>query len=139
MTFKHILVAEDEHHMRHTLSLILKKAGYSATNTADGYEALKILLDTEDGASPVDLLLTDIEMPGLTGIELVEELRRFNIALPILFITGIRDWDAVKRLKAEGFVESIAKPFDADDLLKRVSDIFKKDGLNKKNEPIGCG
>jgi DNA-binding NtrC family response regulator len=129
---KHILVAEDEQHMRHTLSLILKKAGYRVSKAGDGYEALKIIVDTRNGTRPVDLLLTDIQMPGLTGIELIAQLEQLNISLPILVITGYGDEDTVIELKYVGYAEYIEKPFTAETLLESVSRVFEKEGIDGK-------
>lgn len=127
MTPKHILVAEDEQHMRHTISLILKRAGYVVTDAKDGNEALKIIADSKNGTGQVDLLLTDIQMPGLTGVELIAELGRLNIALPVLVITGYEDKDANHESNHKRLVEYIEKPFSAEDLLERLSRVFQKE------------
>ena len=128
MAHKHILVAEDEQHMRHILSLILKKAGYSVSKAGDGYEALKMIVDSRNGTRPVDLLLTDIQMPGITGIELIAQLDQLNISLPIFVITGYGDKETVIELKHVGIAEYIEKPFMAETLLESVSKIFEKKG-----------
>lgn len=132
MAPKHILVAEDEQHMRHTLSLILKKAGYSVSKAGDGYEALKMIVDSRNGARPVDLLLTDIQMPGLTGMELIAQLDQLNISLPILVITGYGEEDTVIELKHVAYAEYIEKPFKAETLLESVSRVFEKERIDGK-------
>ncbi len=126
MPSKHILVAEDEWPMRHTLSLILKRAGYIVTTAKDGNEALKIIAGSKNGTQKVDLLLTDIQMPGLTGLELITELDRLNIALPVLVITGYGDKQTANKFKSIRPVEFIDKPFNAEDLLELVSRVFQK-------------
>ena len=124
MTSKHILVAGDEENMRRTLLLILRQAGYSVSKAKDGYEALKIITDSKNGTGSVDLLVTDIQMSGLTAMELIVELDRLNIALPVLVTTGHGDIDTAVGLKRKDCVEFIEKPFSAEDLLEQVSRLF---------------
>ncbi len=126
MTSKHILVAGDEENMRRTLSLILRQAGYSASKAKDGYEALKIITDSKNGTGSVDLLVTDIQMSDLTCMELVAELERLNISLPVLVTTGHGDIDTAVGLKRKDCVEFIEKPFRAEDLLEQVSHFFEE-------------
>ena len=124
MTSKHILVAGDEENMRRTLLLILRQAGYSVSKAKDGYEALKIITDSKNGTGSVDLLVTDIQMSGLTAMELIVELDRLNIPLPVLVTTGHGDIDTAVGLKRKDCVEFIEKPFSAEDLLEQVSRLF---------------
>lgn len=126
MASKHILIAEDELNMRLSLSLTLKKAGYSISQAKDGYEALKIIKDSRNGASVVDLLLIDIQMPGLTGMELIAELERLNISLPVLVITGYGYKGTANGKQYKGCADFIEKPFSAEDLLEQVNHFFKE-------------
>lgn len=126
MTPKHILVAEDELHMQNTLSIILKKAGYRVSAAKDGYGALKIIRDSKEKAKPVVLLVTDIEMAGLTGIELISELDRLDFYFPIVVITGYESKNSIKMSKYKGSVEYIEKPFEAETLLEKVSQALEK-------------
>ena len=122
MASKHILIAEDELNMRLSLSLTLKKAGYSVSHAKDGYEALKMIGNSKNGTPAIDLLLTEIQMPGLTGVELVVELDRLNISLPVLIITGYGE--TVIGLKDRGYTEFIEKPLHVEDLLDRVAHLL---------------
>ncbi len=124
MTSKHILVAGDEGNMRRTLSLILRQAGYRASKAKDGYEALKIITDSKNVTESVDLLVTDIQISGLTVMELIVELDRLNIPLPVLVTTGHGHGGV--GLKRKDCVEFIEKPFSAEDLLGQVSRLFEE-------------
>ncbi|MGB0720398.1 MAG: response regulator, partial [Bdellovibrionales bacterium] len=80
----HILLAEDDTSMLGFIKLALEKAGHSVEATENGYDALKTL----EGGENFDLLLTDIVMPGMDGIELSQKASKLNPDLKIMFITG---------------------------------------------------
>jgi len=93
----------------------------------DGHEALKIIIASKNKSGSVDLLVSDIQTPGLTGTELIAEFQRLNISLSVLVITNYQAKDTAIGLKGKGCVEFIEKPFSAEDLLERVSHFFGKD------------
>src|SRR5215469_15454007 len=78
-----VLFAEDETPIRDSVSQLLSMSGFRVLKAEDGYEALRLLTQEE-----VDLLFTDIVMPGLDGIELARRARRIRPNLKIMFITG---------------------------------------------------
>lgn len=125
-TLKHALVADDEKHTRVALSLILRKAGFRVTAVEDGLQALKTFVSARRQSTPFDLLIIDIQMPGLTGIELVEEIGKLGVTSPILLITGYRDIDRLAELSRRHCVEYAEKPFDPDELLQHVSRLLAR-------------
>lgn len=126
MTGKHILVAEDEEYVLLSLALILRKAGYKVTTAMNGQEALEKILMLKDSDEPADLLLTDIRMPDVSGMELIDELENQGIHLPIFVITGYGDKNMVVELMRRGCADYIEKPFEAQDLLARFPPVFEK-------------
>ncbi len=74
-----ILVVEDEHNLRIALEKILKDAGYEVLQTESGKEALRLCQKTS-----FDLVITDLVMPDMDGLELIQSLRRSHLDLPIL-------------------------------------------------------
>lgn len=126
MLKKHIIVVEDEEQTRFTLSLILKKAGYNVTTAADGLSAYTKINDAKNTALPIDFLLTDIQLPFMTGIELIDKLENANLSLPTLVITGYGDKDTVVELIRKGCEEYIDKPFEPNELLTRIDTVLKK-------------
>lgn len=134
MSGKHILVAEDEEHVRYSLTAILKKAGYNVTAAEDGHEALKKITELKAHSDMPDLLLTDIKMPGMSGIELIDALEKQGIMLPVFAITGYGDKETVVELLRRGCCDYIDKPFDPKDLLNRLLPVF--DRLIKKAEKL---
>ena len=110
-----LLVAEDDTGLRDVLERGLKESGYAVDAVADGEEALRFL-DTYE----YEVAILDWRMPKLTGLEVIQRLRRRGSALPILMLTA-RDaaWDRVTGLD-EGADDYLVKPFDYSELLARV-------------------
>ena len=126
MANKRILLAEDTEQTRITFGTILRKAGYDVVALADGREALSKILTLEKENNQADLLITDIRMAGLDGLQLADQLDKLRIRIPILAMTGYGDKDLVVELMRRGCLEYIEKPFEAIELLECVARIFKK-------------
>ncbi len=130
----HILLAEDEIHLRYTLSLILRRSGYLVTTVTDGEAALREIQQKNPSSIPVDLLVTDIQMPVLTGLELLEELEEQNINIPTIVITGYGTRDMWFQLFKMGLVNYLEKPFNPRELLELIEDIVEHN-TEEKNTP----
>jgi CheY-like chemotaxis protein len=124
MPKRHILVADDELNMLRTLEFILEVAGYKVTGVKNGQEALDRILNANKSDSPVELVITDIQMPGLNGMELIDELLRLGIEIPIFVITAYGRSDLTKSLRNRAGIECIDKPIDDEELLDRVNRLF---------------
>ena len=111
---KRVLVVDDDGVVLSLLKVILEAGGYSVT-AASGAEAATKCFSESSG---VDLLVTDVKMPGKTGVQLAAELSLKQPALPVLFITG--SGMPVKRIKGQPEPNVLAKPFDARSLLASV-------------------
>ena len=106
-----ILLADDDRSLRRVLQFKLEKNGYDVTAVADGKAALEKLRDQE-----FDLLLSDIKMPGLDGLELLAEARQLHPALKVILMTAHATVaQAVQAVKLGAF-DYITKPFDDDQL-----------------------
>jgi len=115
-TGKTILIVDDDPHILEVLEARLSHAGYRVVKAGDGQEALDHL-----AVSRVDLVISDIRMPGLTGLELQASLERTAPGLPIIFLTAHGTIpDAVKAIQS-GAVDYLTKPFDGLELLDKVS------------------
>jgi phosphoserine phosphatase RsbU/P len=128
---KHILLVDDEAGFRFSAGIALRKAGYLVTEAANGREAYDHIRLGLAARDPVDLVVTDIRMPGMSGLELMEELRSCGIRVPLLAVTGFSDRDLVRQLLSRGCPEFIEKPFQPDELVARVEKILhrkEKDG-----------
>jgi len=117
---KKILAVDDSKTMRDMVSFTLKGAGYEVVVADDGVNALAAV-----SSSTVDLVITDVNMPNMNGIELVEKLRadpRFR-ATPILVLTTESDDSLKQRGRAAGATGWIVKPFVPEKLLKVVGKV----------------
>jgi len=117
---KKILAVDDSKTMRDMVSFTLKGAGHDVVLADDGVNALTALTGQE-----VDLVITDVNMPNMNGIELVEKLRqdpRFR-ATPILILTTESDDSLKQRGRAAGATGWIVKPFVPEKLLKVVDKV----------------
>ncbi len=125
-TKKHIILADDEGPLRRSIKLILRQSGYKVTALADGQMALKTILDLQHTTEAADLLITDLQMGGLNGIDLIDSVRKNNVQLPILVLTGYGNKDTVVQLLRKGCSEYLDKPLDPNDLLRRVEKILQQ-------------
>ena len=126
MDKKHILVVDDEQNMRNTLEFILEAANYKVTKAGNGRKALQKILQAKNCGSPVDLIITDIMMPDMSGLELIDELNRQNINLPILVITGYGNNKLRDKLLSRGCNEYLDKPIDDEKLLKKINILLER-------------
>ena len=98
---------------RETMTDVLSHAGYEVVAAADAYEALSIAAH----GSP-DLVLSDLQMPGMDGVELTKRLHAFAGGVPVVLTTGLTDTqDVVTAAQSYGAVACLPKPMNVDDLL----------------------
>lgn len=119
-----LLVVEDDDSIRETVGEALRVEGYEVLTSADGAEALSLL--TGEPSQPVDLLVLDLMLPGLGGLDLCRELRRFNNNTPILVISA-RDSETDRVLGLEvGADDYLVKPFGLRELVARCRALLRR-------------
>jgi CheY-like chemotaxis protein len=116
-----VLYAEDDALMRTLTAHSLDRAGYNVTQIADGLAAWEILQK-----EAFDLLITDNDMPSLTGIELVTKLRRQNVAMPIILASGSAGFFSAEQYQWLNFSACVQKPFLPDELIQAVGRNLKR-------------
>jgi two-component system, cell cycle sensor histidine kinase and response regulator CckA len=116
-----VLVVEDEAGVRHLARDVLRRCGYRVLEAADGSEALRLV--EQEGR--IDLLLTDVVMPGMSGAELARKFRALRPEARVLYASGYAD-EALDShgLPAQG-VPYLQKPFEPDDLVRRVRELLE--------------
>ncbi|THG28710.1 response regulator [Naasia lichenicola] len=125
-----ILVADDDPQMVRALRITLTARGYDVATAADGREALDVAASWHP-----DLLVLDLGMPGLSGIEVIEGVRGWSSA-PILVVSGRTDSaDKVDALDA-GADDYVTKPFAADELLARIRALSRRTPTADDDEPV---
>ncbi len=110
-----ILIAEDDDAMRQFLAAALRRAGHAVEAAADGLEAADIL-----AAREFDLLLADVVMPGMDGIELARRAARDHERLQVMFITGFAAVALRARDSLPGRPKVLSKPFHLRDLVQQI-------------------
>jgi DNA-binding response OmpR family regulator len=116
----HILSVDDDALMRRSLAFRLEQAGYRVSSAASGEEALVVA-----GQDPPDLMLLDIGLPGMDGLEVLRQLRLAH-DIPVIFLTARRrELEQVLGLEL-GADDYVTKPFDTDVLLARIRAVLRR-------------
>jgi putative nucleotidyltransferase with HDIG domain len=128
MAGEKILVVDDEEMIRDLCSHILSSEGYSVTAVPSGETAIEEL-----GRTPVDLLITDIKMPAMDGLELFERVRKLNQDIVTIFITGHGTLDTAIESLMRGVEGFVLKPFTQEELVSAVERAVTRSRLQKEN------
>jgi two-component system, cell cycle sensor histidine kinase and response regulator CckA len=116
-----ILLAEDEEGVRSLASRILRENGYHVLEAVEGLQALRI---AQDYAGKIDLVLTDVVMPGISGSTLVVRLRAKQPDIRALYISGYTDNAIVHHGILDANIAFLQKPFTVDGLLRKVREVL---------------
>jgi len=117
-----VFVIDDDASVRKSIGRLLMSAGYQVVVCESAAEFLSL----PDRPRP-SCLLTDLRMPGKTGLDLQEALRRTGREIPIIVSSGQADAATVARVRAAGAIGFLVKPFDADDLFGAVAEAIRRD------------
>ncbi len=120
----HILLVDDEAFIRDALELYFESNGFEVSSAADGSEALKIFSEL---ASSIDLVLLDLVMPGMHGLEVLRELKKTDPSAQVIIATGCNSMDNAFEALRLGAIDYITKPIldFEDDLLKTVENVLE--------------
>jgi len=130
-----ILVVEDEHDLGLLLKEVLESNNYAVELSADGEEGLYMALN-----GPFDLVVLDILMPGLSGWEVLEGMRRKGCATPVLMLTALDSVDSKIRGLNLGADDYLSKPFDMRELLARIQSLLRRTGpISAPTNELVCG
>jgi two-component system cell cycle sensor histidine kinase/response regulator CckA len=120
-----VLLVDDDASARSAFQRVLEREGYSVVAAANGEEALQLLGRTH---VPVDVLVTDVQMPGMLGDALVVEVRRAWPELPVLFISGEASFARLPG-DAGGRSRFLLKPFGPEELAGSVASLLRPHSL----------
>lgn len=111
-----VLIVDDEEGIRRTLRNYLVLSGYECITAADGPEALQLIRDRK-----VHVVLLDIKMPGMDGLAVLDEIRKYDFSIQVIMITGYSTFDYTLQALEKGALDYIQKPFDnLDDVVELV-------------------
>jgi two-component system OmpR family response regulator len=123
IAMKHILVVEDEEHLAIGIKFNLEAEGYDATTVADGPTALKTI---EQQERPIDLVILDLMLPGMSGYAICETLRAAGNNVPILMLSARKLTEDRVRGYDLGADQYLVKPFELEELLSMVRNMLAR-------------
>jgi two-component system, OmpR family, alkaline phosphatase synthesis response regulator PhoP len=128
-----ILAVDDEPHILHVVSLKLKNAGYTVLTAKDGEEALETA-----AAGPLDLLITDYQMPGMSGLELARRIHAEpgRRQLPTILLTAHGLALEQVEMGQAGITIRLSKPFSPREMLERVQELLSARQQAAANVPV---
>lgn len=130
-----ILLADDDTEMRALLSAVLRKDGFDVLEAQDGSTLLDLIgdqiLDASDKPG-IDLIISDIRMPGVDGLNILAGLRKSDWSTPVLLITAFGDKKTHQEAARLGAVGVFNKPFDLDDFRMAILNLIGPPGPNNR-------
>ena len=131
MSIEHVLVVDDEENIRHMLTLLLKREGYKVDTAADGLDAYQKIITGE-----YDIVLCDVRMPNLTGIELLERIREEAINTTVVVMSAYGNVDTAIEAMKEGAYDYLSKPFKRDEVLLTLKKVEERERLTRENREL---
>lgn len=124
---RHILVADDDAPIRDMIRIMLEEEGYQVSEASTGQEALDGLQ-----AGKFDLLILDMRMPGMTGIDVLKQLREKQGELPVILMTAHGSPNIAIQASSLGVYGYITKPFEMDEVLNQIQHYFERQMLREE-------
>mgnify|MGYP000064522731 FL=1 len=123
-----LLIVDDERRMADVLKLVLERAGYRVRTCSRGEDALRLLADR-----PADLVLTDLKMPGMTGVQLLERIKADTPDVPVVLMTAFATVETAIDALRLGAFDYVRKPFDNNDLKAVIARALEHARLTREN------
>ncbi|HEX6839505.1 MAG TPA: sigma-54 dependent transcriptional regulator [Polyangia bacterium] len=128
---RHVLVVDDEESLRHMLTVLLKREGYEATAVASGEQAL-----AELEQRPYDVVLSDIRMPKLGGLELVDEIKKRALPTTVILMSAFGSVDVAIEAMKRGAYDYVSKPFRPDEVVLVLKKAEERERLSRENAAL---
>lgn len=126
-----ILIAEDEIGIRTALTILLEEEGYQVTTAKDGNEAMDVVRGKE-----IDLVVSDIRMPGMSGLQFLEEVRKLPYGPEIILITAFGSVETAIQAMKKGARDFLLKPFSNDLMKMTVRRVLEMRELSEENKKL---
>ncbi|AQX53158.1 two-component system response regulator [Priestia flexa] len=110
-----ILIVDDQYGIRILLTEVLQKEGYQTFQAANGFQAIDIAKKQQ-----LDLVLLDMKIPGMDGIEILKRLKGYDKTIKVIIMTAYGELDMIQEAKDLGALTHFAKPFDIDEIRQVV-------------------
>jgi CheY-like chemotaxis protein len=116
-----VLVAEDDLELRTLIVDELRRDGYEVLTVANGAELFDFMIDAICSDSEPDVIVSDIRMPGFSGLDVLKHLKTAESRAPVVLITAFPTEETLDRARKLGATARLGKPFDLDDLRSAVA------------------
>lgn len=126
-----VLIVDDEERLLRVLRLGLKGSAYQVVTAGNGEDALKVLFE-----QPIDLVITDLRMPVMGGVDLLYEMERYQMAIPVIIMTAHAETESVVKSFKHGACDYIAKPFSVEELLVVIQNVLARRGVQPSMGPV---
>jgi DNA-binding NtrC family response regulator len=117
---KRILIVDDELGIRESLKLILEN-DYDISEATNGQECLEYLKQ-----DPVDLVLLDIKMPKISGLDILKQIKSINPDIKVIMVTGYKSVETATKSIQTGAIDYIVKPFNSKEILEKVEKLLSR-------------
>lgn len=118
-----ILIVDDDPGILNALRVDLESVGHTAVAAGDGRQAMKLIESSLKNSEPFDLMITDLRMQGMSGMELIRSSRRVQGKLPTVLMTAYGDEDLRKKVMALGGCSYLEKPFTPEKLHRVIEEM----------------
>jgi two-component system, NtrC family, response regulator HydG len=126
-----VLVVDDKEMLRDSVAVTLQRPGFTVLTAPSGEAALKLVASRRP-----DCVVTDLKMPGMTGLELIEQIAGIDEDLPIVLMTAFGTVETAVRALKLGAYDYITKPFEGDELVIAVKRAIEHARLKRDNEVL---
>lgn len=117
-----ILIVDDQYGIRILLSELFKKEGFKALQAPNGMTAIELVKQENP-----DLVLLDLKMPGMDGLEVFKSLKKINEDIRVIFMTAYGELQLVEEFMNLGAITHFAKPFDIEEVCRTVKRVLQED------------
>lgn len=128
---KTVLLADDDESLRRVLEFQLAEAGYTVLTAANGADALELFVN-----NPVDCAITDMRMPGLSGLDLLARLKAVQPEAPVIVITAFGEIETAVAAMRAGAFDYITKPFNRDEILLTLEKSLEFSATKQENRRL---
>jgi len=129
-----VLVVDDKEMMRDSVAMTLKRAGFQVVSASDGAGALSVVASRRP-----DVVVSDLKMPGMSGLELIERIRGIDDELPIVLMTAFGTVETAVQAMKLGAYDYVTKPFEGDELVVAVKRAIEHARLKRENAVLKLG
>jgi two-component system, NtrC family, nitrogen regulation response regulator NtrX len=131
MTYASVLLVDDEPSIRHILSEWLRKKNFHVVEAEDGRQAMEMIRRDDP-----DIVISDVVMPGMDGIQLLKEAKAVKTDIPFLMISGYPSHASAVNVIKHGASDYLAKPFTPEELTRRVGHALRLKAISKPHAPL---